>query len=166
MLYEQVSERMQQTKGQLLVDEHVEFGSRRIETRRCYVESNLSLYDKLQDWPCCQSVILVEATREIKGVNTHQTRYYLIDLGLPAAHFNSALRYHWGIENQLHWCLDMVFHEDQQHIRVGNGAENFATVGKLALQVLHRVDDKESLKSRQKLAGSDDNYLLKILPLI
>jgi predicted transposase YbfD/YdcC len=141
------------------------FGSGRIETRRCYVESNLNLYDDLRDWPSCQSVIMIEASREINGVSTHQTRYYLSDLVLPAAHFNSAVRHHWGIENQLHWCLDMVFHEDQQRIRVGNGAENFATVRKMALQLLHRMDDKESLKSRRKLAGWDDNYLIKLLTL-
>ena len=57
----------------------------------------------------------------------------------------------------------MVFHADQQRIRVGNGAENFATVRKMALQLLPRMDDKESLKSRRKLAGWDDQYLLKIL---
>ncbi|QDK80443.1 hypothetical protein EXU85_18265 [Spirosoma sp. KCTC 42546] len=60
----------------------------------------------------------------------------------------------------------MVFHEDQQRIRVGNGAENFATIRKMALQLLHRIDDKESLKSRRKLAGWDDNYLIKLLSLI
>lgn len=165
LLYEQVTQRMQQTKPQLPVEEHIDFGSGRIETRRCYVESNLSLYDDLLDWPSCQSVIMIEASREINGVMSHQTRYYLSDLVLPAGHFNSSVRHHWSIENQLHWCLDMVFHEDQQRIRVGNGAENFATVRKMALQLLHRMDDKESLKSRRKLAGWDDNYLLKILTL-
>ncbi len=68
---------MQQTKRQLPVDEHIDFGSGRIETRRCYVENKLSLYDDLRDWPCCQSVILVEATREINGVSSQQSRYYL-----------------------------------------------------------------------------------------
>lgn len=165
LLYEQVTQRMQQSKAQLPVDENIDFGSGRIETRRCYVESNLNLYDDLRDWPSCQSVIMVEASRQINGIISHQTRYYLSDLVLPAAHFNSVVRHHWGIENQLHWCLDMVFHEDQQRIRVGNGAENFATVRKMALQLLHRMDDKESLKSRRKLAGWDDNYLLKILTL-
>lgn len=165
LLYEQVTQRIQQTKSQLPVNEHIDFGSGPIETRRCYVESKLSLYDDLRAWPSCQSVILVEATREINGVISQQSRYYLSDLVLDAAAFNSAVRHHWGIENQLHWCLDMVFHEDQQRIRVGNGAENFATVRKLALQLLHRVDDKESMKSRRKLAGWDDKYLLNILTL-
>lgn len=165
-LYEQVSERMQQVKIQLPVSESIDFGSGRIETRRCYVESNLDFYDDLRDWPSCQMVIMVEASREINGAISGQTRYYLSDLVLPAAEFNSAVRHHWGIENQLHWCLDMVFHEDQQRIRVGNGAENFATVRKLALQLLQRVNDKESMKSRRKLAGWDDKYLLNILALI
>lgn len=60
----------------------------------------------------------------------------------------------------------MVFHEDQQRVREGNGAENFATIRKLALQVLHRVEDKESIKSRRKLAGWDNDYLLKVLTAI
>ena len=166
LLYEQVSQRMQQTKSQLPMDEHIDFGSGRIETRRFYVETNLSLYDDLLEWPSCRSVIMVEASREINGVSNQQTRYYLSNLVLPAANFNSSVRHHWGIENNLHWCLDMVFHEDQQRIRVGNGAENFATLRKLALQLLHRVDDKESMKSRRKSAGWDDKYLLNILTLI
>lgn len=168
LLYEQVTQRMPQIKAQLPVNEHIDFGSGRIETRRCYVESNLNLYDDLRGWPSCQSVIMIEASREINGVISYQTRYYYYssDLVLSAARFNSAVRHHWGIENQLHWCLDMVFHEDQQRIRVGNGAENFATVRKMALQLLHRMDDKESLKSRRKLAGWDDNYLIKLLTLI
>jgi len=166
LLHEQVSQRMQQTKSQLPVNEHIDFGSGRIETRRCYVETNLNLYDDLSQWPSCQSVIMIEASREINGVISQQTRYYLSDLVLSAANFNSAVRHHWGIENNLHWCLDMVFHEDQQRIRVGNGAENFATLRKLALQLLYRVDDKESMKSRRKSAGWDDKYLLNILALI
>jgi hypothetical protein len=60
----------------------------------------------------------------------------------------------------------MVFHKDQQRIWVGNGAEHFATLRKLALQLLHRIDDNESMKSRRKLAGWDDRYLLNILTLI
>ncbi|WP_246859145.1 ISAs1 family transposase [Spirosoma sp. KCTC 42546] len=99
LLYEQVTQRMQQNKLQLPVDEDIDFGSGRIETRRCSVESNLSLYDDLQDWPSCQSVIMIEVSREINGLINHQTRYYLSDLVLPAAHFNSAVRHHWGIEN-------------------------------------------------------------------
>lgn len=101
-LLEQVSERMQQTKGELLTDEQVDFGSGRIETRRCYVETNLDLYDDLQAWPGCKSVVMIEASRQINGHVSEQTRYYLSDLVLSAASFNRAVRHHWSIENQLH----------------------------------------------------------------
>lgn len=165
-LFEQVSGRMQQTKQSLAVAEAIDFGSGRIETRRCYVETNLSLYDDLASWPGCKSVVMVEARREMNGQISEQTRYYLSDLVLSAASFNQAVRHHWSIENQLHWHLDMVFHEDQQRVRTGNGAENFSTIRKLALQALHRVEDKESIKSRRKLAGWDNDYLLKVLTAI
>lgn len=165
-LFEQISERMQQTRAQLAMDKAVDFGSGRIETRRCYVETNLSLYDGLVAWPHCKSIVMVEAVREIGGQISQQMRYYLSDLVLSAAAFNSHVRHHWSIENQLHWHLEVAFHEDQQRVRTGNGAENFATVRKLALQALQRVDDKESIKSRRKLAGWDDGYLLKVLTTI
>ena len=165
-LLEQVSERMQQTKGELLTDGQINFGSGRIETRRCYVETNLDLYDDLNAWPGCKSVIMIEARRDVNDHVSEQTRYYLSDSSLSAASFNRAVRHHWSIENQLHWHLDTVFHKDQQRVREGNGAENFATIRKLALQVLHRVEDKESIKSRRKLVGWDNDYLLKVLTAI
>ena len=162
-LFEQVSQRMQQTKTSLVMDEQIAFGSGRIETRRCYVATELGLYDDLQAWPACKSLVMVEASRDINGQVSQRTRYYLSDLGLSFASFNQAVRHYWTIENQLHWHLDMVFGEDQQRVREGDGAENFATVRKLALQALHRVDDKESIKSRRKLAGWDNTYILKVL---
>lgn len=162
-IYEQVHQRMQQTKGQLVYDEHIDFGSGRIETRRCYVETDLTFYDDLRPWTHLKSLIMIEAKRETEGKISEQTRYYLSDLALSPAAFNYHVRYHWSIENQLHWSLDMVFHEDQQRIRTGYGAENFATVRKLALRLLYRVDNGESIKSRRKSAGWDDNYLLQVL---
>lgn len=164
-LYEQVTQRMQQTKQQLPVDKQVDFGSGRIETRRCLVESNLELYDDLADWMGCRSVVMVEASRDIAGVVSHQTRYYLSDLVLSPAAFNQAVRSHWSNENQLHWSLDVTFREDQHRIRLANGAANFATVRKLALQLLRRVEDKESLKNRRKRAGWDDEFLRQLLTL-
>lgn len=63
----------------------------------------------------------MEASREINGVISRQNRYYLIDLALSAADFNSAIRHHRGIKNQLHCYLDVLFHEDRQRILVGKG---------------------------------------------
>lgn len=165
-IYEQVSQRMNRIKAGLVWDEELDFGSGRLETRRCYVETNLNLYDGLQAWSHLKSIIMIEAIRDIDGQCSQQTRFYLSDLALSAKAFNQHIRHHWAIENNLHWSLDVVFREDQQRIRVENGAENFTTVRKLALQLLNRMQDKESIKSRRKLAGWDNEYLLKVLTKI
>lgn len=165
-LFEQVRERMQKTKPQLAYNDHIDFGSGRIETRRCYVETNLDLYDGLQDWTHLKSIVMIEASREIDGKLSEQTRFYLSDLAASPQSFNQYVRHHWSIENQLHWHLDVVFLEDKQRVRVGNAASNMATTRKLALQLLNRMDDKESIKSRRKLAGWDDHYLIKMVAKI
>lgn len=165
-IFEQVSERMQQIKHQLTHHEHIDFGSGRIETRRCYVETNLGLYDSLQEWTHLKSIIMIEASREVEGKVSEQTRFYLSDLAVTAQAFNQHVRQHWSIENQLHWSLDVVFLEDKQRVRVGNAAQNMATTRKLALQLLNRMNDKESLKSRRKMAGWDDHYLMEIVAKI
>jgi len=162
-LHEQVSERLEQIRGQLPFNQNVDFGSGRIETRTCYVENNLALYDGLAEWTHLKSIILLEARREIKGKTSVEYRYYLSSLDFSAQEFNALIRGHWGIENSLHWQLDVSFSEDRQRTKTGNAAENFATVRKLALQVLHKVEDKESIKSRRKLAGWSDQYLLRVL---
>lgn len=164
-IFEQVSERMQKTKAQRAYDEQVDFGSGRIETRRCWVETNLALYDSLADWSHLKSIVMVEARREVDGKISEQTRYYLSDLSLSATGFNGYVRQHWSIENNLHWSLDVVFGEDRQRTRMGQAADNLSTTRKLALQVLNQMAGKESLKNRRKRAGWDDNYLLSVIGL-
>ena len=80
--------------------------------------------------------------------------------------FNHYIRNHWSIENNLHWQLDVTFREDLQRTRVGNAPENLAIVRKLALQLLNNLADKESIKSRRKLAGWNDQYLKQLLATI
>lgn len=105
----------------------------------------------------------VDASREINGRVTTQTRYYLSSLAAPAADFNQYIRRHWCIENRLHWKLDVVFREDRQRTRCNNGPLNLATARKLALQTLNQATDAESTKNRRKMAGWDDEYLKSIL---
>lgn len=164
-VFEQVNERMQKMKTQLAYDEQLDFGSGRIETRRCWVENKLDFYEGLAGWSHLKSIVMVVSSREVAGQVSQQTRYYLSDLALSAQAFNRYIRHHWGIENGLHWSLDVVFGEDRQRVRMGQAADNFATIRKLALQVLNRVDDKESIKNRRKRAGWDDNYMLNIVSL-
>jgi predicted transposase YbfD/YdcC len=161
--YEQLSDWMEQRKGSLPVDEWVDFGSGRIEERRCYVEQNVFLLDDLAAWPQLKSVVMVESQREKDGKLTREKRFYLSSLDASAAVFNRLVRSHWSIENRLHWRLDVIFQEDSSRTRKGNAPQNMATARKMALQLLTRVDDKESMKNRRKIAGWDDNYLLDVL---
>ena len=106
---------------------------------------------------------MVEASREKDGQLEEQTRFYLSSLPATAAEFNRLIRPHWGIENNLHWMLDVVFREDQCRTRQGNAPENMATLRKIALQLLNQNTDKQSIKSRRKLAAWNDDYLLQLL---
>jgi predicted transposase YbfD/YdcC len=162
-LYEQVSEYMFKGKESFLKDEWVDFGSGRIEHRTAYVCAELDLLDDVASWPSIKRVVMVEASREKDGKVQQETRFYLSSLAMDATTFNGLVRNHWGIENNLHWMLDVVFREDQSRTRKGNAPENLATLRKTALQLLNQVSDKESIKSRRKMAGWDDMYLLKLL---
>ncbi len=162
-LHEQVSEYMLKQKESLLKDEWIDFGSGRIESRCAYICERLELLDDLASWPAIKAVVMLEASREKDGKVQQQTRFYLSSLTADAPTFNRLVRNHWGIENNLHWMLDVVFREDQSRTRKGNAPENLATVRKTALQLLNQATDKESIKSRRKMAGWDDNYLLNLL---
>ena len=161
--YEQVDEHFGKRLGQLPVIEEIDFGSGRIERRRCTVETQLELPDGLADWGHLRSIVRVDASREINGQTTTQTRYYLSSLAAPPTDFNRYIRQHWQIENRLHWKLDVVFREDRQRTRLDNGPLNLATARKLALQALHQVQDANSTKNRRKMAGWDDEYLRAVL---
>jgi predicted transposase YbfD/YdcC len=162
-IYQQVSERFAQTKTQLPNNENIDFGSGRIETRTCYVENDLTLYDDLVPWKHLKSIIIVESKREIKDKISFETRFYLSDLAFEPKVFSQYIRNHWSIENKLHWQLDVTFREDLQRTQYGNAPENLAIIRKLSLQLLNKITDKESIKSRRKLAGWNDQYLIKIL---
>lgn len=161
--YEQADEHFGKRLGQLPVIEEIDFGSGRIERRRCTVETQLELLDGLADWGHLRSMVRVDASREINGQTTTQTRYYLSSLAAPPTDFNRYIRQHWQIENRLHWKLDVVFREDRQRTRLDNGPLNLATARKLALQALHQVQDANSTKNRRKMAGWDDEYLRAVL---
>lgn len=162
-LWEQVSEHLLGRKAALEKAEWVDFGSGRLEKRVCYVSEQLGLLDDLATWPAISRVVLVEASREKDGVLQTQTRFYLSSLPAGADVFNQLIRHHWGIENNLHWMLDVVFGEDQSRTRKGNAPDNMATLRKIALQLLNQQTDKQSIKSRRKLAAWNDTYLLKCL---
>jgi predicted transposase YbfD/YdcC len=116
--------------------------------------------------PAC--LIRVEATiergRAAREPQT-ETRYYIASAKLSAAKAGQAIRGHWGIENRLHWVLDVVFNDDQSRLRKGHGANNMAVVRHFALNLVRTAEDKRSLKLRRKLAGWTPDYLDQLLTL-
>lgn len=101
----------------------IDAGHGRVETRKCAVITDLGHITRLGDWKGLTSLIRIESERFIKvsGKTETQTRYYISSRKESAAYFQKNIRSHWGIENKLHWVLDMVFHEDQSRKRAGYG---------------------------------------------
>lgn len=161
--FEQVEDWFTKHQGSFEQNTWADFGSGRLEKRVCSVCSEIALIDALSDWAGAKTLVLVEASREKNGQISQEKRYYLSSLVASAEAFNRLIRNHWSIENQLHWQLDVCFHEDQSRVRKDNAPENMATLRKIALQALKQVQDKQSIKSRRKIAGWNDQYLLKVL---
>ena len=109
-------------------------------------------------------MIRVEASRTVQDRETKETRYYISDEeGFSAAYYNSLVRGHWGIENHLHWHLDVTFKEDASRARKGNAPENLSTLRKLALQIIKEQKDKLSMRKRRLKAAYDIKYLEKLI---
>ena len=98
-----------------------------------------------------------------RATNPLSTRYPISSAKLSPEQAASAVRGHWGIENQLHWMLDVVFAEDQSRLRKGHGAKNMAVVRHFAINLIRAATDKKSIKLRRQIAGWDPNYLAKCL---
>ena len=136
----------------------------RLETRRYYQSDQLDWFADKAEWEGLRSVGMVEATREIKGVISVERRYYLSSLPLGIEVFARAVRGHWGIENKVHWAMDVSFGEDQSRARTGYAAENLATLRRLALNLLKREKTKKrGIRGKQLNAAWDHTYLLKLL---
>jgi len=136
----------------------------RIETRRYYQSAELDWFADRTDWEGLRSVGMVESIREIGEQRTVERRYYLVSLPLGVDPFARAARGHWGVENKVHWVLDVCFREDHSRARVGHAAENLATLRRLALNLLKREKTKRrGMKGKQLNASWDHAYLLRLL---
>ena len=145
-------------------NETVEKGHGRIETRKCEVINKLDFLDEKEQWAGLRSLARVTATREIHDKKSSEVRLYISSVESDAKSFNSFIRQHWGVENSLHWTLDVTFREDAQRKRNGHAANNFALVEKIALNLLKTEDSKNmSIKSKRLVAAWDNKFLLKIL---
>jgi predicted transposase YbfD/YdcC len=113
--------------------------------------------------PGVAGIIRVASRTELADRGRFDTRYYITSAALTAAAAAQAVRSHWGIENRLHWVLDVVFKDDQSRLRTGHGARNMAVVRHFAINLVRLISDKKSIKLRRKVAGWADDYLASIL---
>lgn len=158
--------------GRLSVSEHqsIEKDHGRIETRRALWISDLSWMDKSlrKHWPKLAGVGMIERQREINGKTSTECAFYIGSQGIASAEsFATAARSHWGIENSLHWVLDVTFREDDCRVRKNHAPHNFAALRKFALTLL-RLDkqySKRSLRSRRKTAERLPDYRASLLGL-
>lgn len=136
----------------------------RIETRRYWITSEIAWLGAKASWSNLQSVGMVESRREIGDTVQIDTRYFLTSLPAQAVRFAHAVRQHGGVENSLHWVLDVSFQEDACRIRKEKGAQTFTVLRHIALNLLRREPHhKRGIKARRKRAGWDRDYLVQVL---
>jgi predicted transposase YbfD/YdcC len=147
----------------LAFHETVEKDHGRIETRRFWQSCAVDWFADRREWKGLRSFGVVESIRDIDGVVSTERRYHLLSLGPDVRAYARASRQHWGVENNVHWILDVAFKEDQSRAREGHAAQNLATLRRLALNALKREPGKRSLRLKIKRAGWNNDYLLQVL---
>lgn len=141
----------------------------RIETRRHRVARDVGWLASRRRFPGeprfpdLAAIAMVEAEVERQGKTTLARRFYLSSAPLDAKLFARAVRAHWGIENRLHWVMDVVFHDDLMRLRTEHGPANMATIKHAALNLIRAIPDNASIAVRRKTAAWDDDYLLAAL---
>jgi len=139
-----------------------EKGHGRIETREYFLETDIDWLTQKPAWANLNAIGIVKSKVLEKEVLREETRYFITSLTDVKA-FAKAAREHWGIENSLHWCLDVAFNEDRCRMRKDNSGENFAVIRHIALNLLKKDDSKMSLKAKRHRCAYDDEFLAHIL---
>jgi predicted transposase YbfD/YdcC len=137
----------------------------RIETRTATVSTDIGWLQEDHQWPGLAAIGKVVRVRETASKTTTETAYYLLSKALSGERFNEVVRSHWGVENRLHWRLDVVMNEDQDRTRMGNGPHNLAVLRHMAMNVMQKDTSKGSLRGKFMRAGWDDRYLARLLAL-
>ena len=143
----------------------VEADHGRIETRTATVSAEIDWLQKQHQWPSLKAIGKVVRKRETADKTTTETAYYLLSRVLSPERLNQVVRLHWGIENSLHWRLDVVMNEDQDRTRMGHGPHNLAVLRHMAINAMQKEGSKGSLRGKFKRAGWDNDYMLRLLEL-
>ena len=143
--------------------ESVEKSHGRFETRTITVCSDIEWLKARHGWPGLESIIMVEYCAVLQDKTRNETRFYISSMTSDARFQAKAIRDHWGVENGLHWVMDMVFRDDECRIRKGNAPANFTTIKHSASNMLRSVKGKHSLRTKRHIAAWDDDFLAKII---
>ena len=144
--------------------ETIEKGHGRIEERQYRISEDIDWFEDRQIWKGLKSIGYVESKRTVNGKTTVEHRYYLSSLKANAQEFAEAVRAHWGVENSLHWVLDVSFREDESRVRIGHAAQNFSLLRKTALMMLKEDQvSKSSIKGKRLEAAWNSDYLEKVI---
>lgn len=136
----------------------------RIEIRECWTTNKIDWIERKTRWRGLKQVCALRSTRIIGENQTQETRYFISSLDVGAQQMGQIIRAHWGIENSLHWVLDMAFREDECRKRKDHSAENFAVLRHITLNLLKQEKTcKRSIAGKRLLAGWDEAYMEKIL---
>jgi predicted transposase YbfD/YdcC len=152
--------------------EHNDKGHGRVETRRCYVSSDLAWLQPRDEWVDLQTLVMVESLRWTKGKETKETRYFISSMPPDPKAILKAIRAHWGIENSLHWCLDVIFREDDHISWNQNIAHNESAIRRIALNLLkdyqiskrfRNKTEKVAIKTLRKIIIADDEGFAQVI---
>jgi predicted transposase YbfD/YdcC len=146
--------------------EEIDCGHGRVEQRVCSVIADLSLVEKAAEWASLQGLVRIQSERYHKatGKTEREIRYYITSLKPDAKRLNASIRRPWGIENKLHWVLDVGFGEDLDRKRAGHAAQNFSLLNRIALNLLKQdKTSKRGVHGKRLKAGWDNDSLLHLL---
>lgn len=141
-------------------------GHGRVETRECWVIKDPDTLTYVTDqalWQGLAAVVKVSSTRRLGDAVSTESRYYITSLRGTAKRLGQAVRAHWGIENSLHWVLDIAFREDESRVRKDHGPQNLAILRQITLNLLKQEPSKHSIRGKRLKAGWREDYLLNVL---
>jgi len=151
------------------MSQRVEKGHDRIENRKVYTVpvSQLPALHEQDLWAGLTTVVMVGRSIQHRNQTTQEVQFYITSLASDASKIASAIRQHWGIENSVHWTLDVTFHEDECRIRSLHSPQNFALLRRIALNALERESSFcRSIRQKSRRAAMNDQYMLSVLATV